>query len=315
LTTKLPKRVYRFRSISAMTLEALCHDQLFFASPSTFNDPLDCSPTVTADSSNAILRSVLRELMRKRLADEMADGMSRAKITRGPKADTHIKRVSSREVDLHLENVADLATDPDYGVGKEEAEQWLLMQEIERELLHQYDRGVCCFSSTYDNPLLWSHYGDQHKGICIGYGMNREPAPVLHRVLYGGNRIVSTSLIARALLEGDMPARAEVDEAMLLRKASPWRYEREWRIIDHVGLQDSCLELCDITFGLQCPEALKHMVLSALEGRETPIAFYEMRVRRDTFLLHRTKVDVDELRHYFPRTARSGMEIFGGSAD
>jgi hypothetical protein len=28
--------------------------------------------------------------------------------------------------------------------------------------------GVLCFSQDWQNPLLWSHYGDKHKGICLG---------------------------------------------------------------------------------------------------------------------------------------------------
>lgn len=30
------------------------------------------------------------------------------------------------------------------------------------------NRGVLCFSRGWHNPLLWSHYGDKHRGICLG---------------------------------------------------------------------------------------------------------------------------------------------------
>lgn len=29
--------------------------------------------------------------------------------------------------------------------------------------------GVTCFSKSYSNTLLWSHYGDKHKGVCLGF--------------------------------------------------------------------------------------------------------------------------------------------------
>jgi len=29
--------------------------------------------------------------------------------------------------------------------------------------------GVMCFSSTWKNPVMWSHYADQHRGICLGF--------------------------------------------------------------------------------------------------------------------------------------------------
>jgi len=28
--------------------------------------------------------------------------------------------------------------------------------------------GVTCFSEEYDNALMWSHYADKHRGVCIG---------------------------------------------------------------------------------------------------------------------------------------------------
>src|SRR2546429_474927 len=28
--------------------------------------------------------------------------------------------------------------------------------------------GVLCFSRDWQNAMLWSHYGDKHKGICLG---------------------------------------------------------------------------------------------------------------------------------------------------
>lgn len=38
---QLPDRIYKYRSFSNRTIEMLVEDQLFYADPSTFNDPLD----------------------------------------------------------------------------------------------------------------------------------------------------------------------------------------------------------------------------------------------------------------------------------
>ena len=29
--------------------------------------------------------------------------------------------------------------------------------------------GVLCFSRSWHNPVLWSHYSDKHRGICLGF--------------------------------------------------------------------------------------------------------------------------------------------------
>ena len=34
--------------------------------------------------------------------------------------------------------------------------------------------GVLCFSKTWRNPVLWSHYADKHKGMCLGFEVAEE---------------------------------------------------------------------------------------------------------------------------------------------
>src|SRR5580700_1933129 len=31
--------------------------------------------------------------------------------------------------------------------------------------------GALCFSRSWSNILMWSHYGDRHKGICLGFDL------------------------------------------------------------------------------------------------------------------------------------------------
>jgi hypothetical protein len=33
---------------------------------------------------------------------------------------------------------------------------------------------MLCFSRTSSNILMWSHYGDNHKGICLGFDVPDE---------------------------------------------------------------------------------------------------------------------------------------------
>lgn len=32
-----------------------------------------------------------------------------------------------------------------------------------------YDSGICCFSEVNNNILLWAHYADSHKGLCLKF--------------------------------------------------------------------------------------------------------------------------------------------------
>lgn len=35
------------------------------------------------------------------------------------------------------------------------------------------DIGMCSFSEVYDHELMWAHYADQFKGMCISYSLRK----------------------------------------------------------------------------------------------------------------------------------------------
>lgn len=307
-----PEKVYRYRSFSNLTIDSLCMDQLYFANPNSFNDPMDCQPTIQSDSTNEELSAILTVLVKNRVEAETLASLSSAKVSDEGSKD-YAKNLGANTAQDELARIAYYATNPDYeeqGINRQQAQNWLLRCEIQRELLNKYRKGVCCFSSTYDNSLLWSHYGDQHQGLCIGYNLDRNPKPVLQKVIYNDNRILHTSLIAKAILDKDPAAQKQLDDSVLLRKATPWEYEDEWRLFDKIGLNESPLAMIDITFGLRCPGSIIHTVVNALRGRESGINFYQMRQTNGSYKLCREQID-GEISAYFPRVAQSGIEIFG----
>ncbi len=312
MSLEQPEKIYRYRSFSKYTVDSLCMDQLYFANPNSFNDPMDCQPTIESDSDNIELRAILSELIKNRVEAETLSTLKSAKINI-QNSNKYASDLATKNVNDELARISYYATNPEYeeqGTSTEEAENWLLLCEIRREILNKYNKGVCCFSSTYKSSLLWSHYGEQHQGLCIGYSLNRNPVPRLHKVIYNDDRVLNTSLIALATLGSDSNAKKQLDDCVLLRKATPWKYEDEWRIFDSVGLNDSPLAMTDITFGLRCPSSIVHTVINALKDRDDGIEFYQMRQISGSYKLRREPVDGEES-SYFPRTARSGIEIFG----
>lgn len=311
MTAEIPEIIYRYQPFNALSLDALCHDQLYFSDPSNFNDPLDCKPSVECDSDKKTLQMVLAALIERRVTDEVLGSLKAGKVD-GVKAVSHAQRQGQQEGGNEIRNIAYHATNPDYEVGVEEAECMLLTYGIQAELLKQNNRGVCCFSEEHNNPLLWSHYGDQHNGFCVGYSSNRNPKPVTNKVMYGGVRTVKTSLVAQAVLNHDAEAQKILDGNVLLRKAKPWDYEKEWRIFGNVGLRDSSLKLEEVIFGLRCSSSVMHSVIEALKPRD--INFYRIYSAGDSFDLKRTD-EIGEMCAYLPRTSYSGVEMFGSIND
>lgn len=58
------------------------------------------------------------------------------------------------------------------------------------------------------------------------YSVPGSAATNLHKITYGGSRLIEASTVA-AMLDGDDDARRQVDEAVLTRKAIDWRYEHD----------------------------------------------------------------------------------------
>ena len=309
-----PTTFYKYRAFNTSTLNSLCHDTLHFSQPGTFNDPLDCSLSLDCDSSLGELRDLFALLFRKRVLRDVLEALKKAGF-RGESADEHADKQTMRMVEDELENIDYHATNPEHSGTKDEIKAWLLTQAIDGELRRHYERGVCCFSKSYSSPVLWSHYGDQHQGLCIGYGTDRVPKPQLQKVVYGKSRDIKTSTLVQAFIHDDCEVRNELDRKILLRKAKEWGYEREWRLIGPQGLQESPLLLKEITFGLRCPVAIQHAIVSSLSSRQKTVKFYEIYPVHGRYVLRRRTLELDELSVSLPHTAASGIEIFGIDTD
>ena len=77
---------------------------------------------------------------------------------------------------------------------------------------NEYDShtGLLCFSMNWTNPVLWSHYGAKHRGICLGFDV---PRILVERVKYEDQRIL------RSFGSGD-PRQLDTELQGLLRSQS-----------------------------------------------------------------------------------------------
>lgn len=116
--------------------------------------------------------------------------------------------------------------------------------------------GLLCFSSDWKNPVLWSHYGDKHRGICLGFNVERSR---VEEVLYEDKRILE------GLSGVSAPDQLKENLQALLRrtKFSSWSYEEEQRVF--VPLSDAKklgnlhfypfgpdLQLAEVILGQRC---------------------------------------------------------------
>lgn len=162
------------------------------------------------------------------------------------------------------------------------------MLEIERIQGEVY---VKSFSCKKNNNLMWSHYGDSHKGICIGYDFSLAPHDVinhLYPVQYSDVRF--TSKYSRNIAAHPF---------LYLRKSKCWAYEKEFRLLykknelphENYNIHLNCIT--EIQFGLRTPECIKNRITNFMRDKNMQyrcskqIKLFETKLKDKSFELER----------------------------
>ena len=85
--------------------------------------------------------------------------------------------------------------------------------------------GVICLSDKNDDLLMWAHYADHHRGLCIGFDFSQFAIPIeIHPVNYSDDRPeLDTDSCFLGLQQVDNARR------VVYTKSSHWQYECEFR--------------------------------------------------------------------------------------
>ena len=159
--------------------------------------------------------------------------------------------------------------------------------------------GVTCFSESDESLLMWAHYANDHRGICVEYDLleiNKQlkftPVPII----YSKERVCFSVL---------NPETIEKDSiALFLRsittKSKEWDYEHEWRIVrDHAACGDrwdsenqgALLDMIcpsSITLGCAAEEKTENKLKAYCQEKRIPL--YKM--QKDEFQYRLNKVAI-----------------------
>ena len=199
---EVPEVFYKYRSSegdSALFLRnQIERDELYFAAPYTFNDPFDCKPHFSFKGSEDSIKKFYYQALKKH-----DPSLNRADRRREAKVSTKSIRRTN-------------------GAGEAEARtKSYYFNKIQREI------GAYCLTTVPDSILMWSHYANNHKGVCLEYcGLNEFFAEA-QKVIYSEERpIINAFSNEDSLLMADRA---------LLTKSDIWKYEDEWRIIAYTN--------------------------------------------------------------------------------
>lgn len=177
--------------------------------------------------------------------------------------------------------------------GGEQREKLLKIKDNLSSLLGVVERdikkiGIWSCSLELENPLMWAHYGDEHRGICLAYDLPN--SFIDHRlgevigvspVDYEDNPIVNwflnntNPLSAKSIDDFATP----LIEKLLTSKEKCWEYEKEGRVISRApGIKEiGKPALRQVCFGLRTPESDRELVRKVLDshGYDVPVCEIE----------------------------------------
>ncbi|SDT38809.1 Protein of unknown function [Mucilaginibacter mallensis] len=250
---KYPRLVYKYRSWNDENhRNILLKNQLFLASPKDFNDPFDCRIPI-----NYLLLNTPDKI--SQYATEYTIRQFDRLTELGVNLEDHIKFIEDR-----LSNeISEIQQENEYRHFKEQDERY----------------GVLSLSKKWDNILMWSHYGDFHKGFCIG--LWEEKLRNSKFVGKGGPVIYNDN--------DDYPEISPLNEQNNLEKSfiethyksKDWHYEEEYRLTrlfypNYPNLSDRIIEVGDdffaeIILGIQIPKEHKEEIMIIAKNKSIPV--------------------------------------------
>lgn len=113
----------------------------------------------------------------------------------------------------------------------------MVVNSTEHTVQHITGLRILCLTNSRNMKLMWSHYADSHKGLCLAV---KVPADLVYPVCYTGQRLFTTSNIdtlmkncknnAKKNLRKSYDGLSYIHKAALI-KDKKWAYEKEYRIV------------------------------------------------------------------------------------
>ena len=221
LSPQLPERLYKYRDIDK-GYNILAKKQIWFSKPKQFNDPFDCSIQIRFDLMTKEEFDNHGIALIKRLRPDLTE----------PQAGEIIKQMRNE--------------------GK--ARPYTMIDKFNNQQLEHLQENVRVFSLSKinNNILLWSHYGNCHTGVCIGFN-----SEMLYKSTGAGvGRVEYLNHYPELKPSGIGNLKDLI--VQVCSKPPDWAYEQEFRFIyweprDNFAISPLAIE--DITFGCRVTQA------------------------------------------------------------
>ncbi|MCK4447973.1 MAG: DUF2971 domain-containing protein [Candidatus Marinimicrobia bacterium] len=181
---QLPKFVYRMVKINQHLYDGINNSEIWFSNPTDFNDPFDCDININMKGTN---QKEIQEYFQKYLSKSITN------------REKHLVQNLNQITILEFENLINI---------------------VSKRIINR--KGVACFLSSKRNLLMWSHYADSHKGVCLKFSIKED--------------LDFFSPAKKVNYENDYPKynylqqRNDFVKYMFFTKSKDWEYEGEVRV-------------------------------------------------------------------------------------
>ncbi len=180
-------RLFHYQQFNADWLRTtLLEEKIWFSNPAAFNDPWDCRPFFYLPDEN---ESDLKERYVEWFCARSADM---------PEEERALKAKGLREDPAYLKRVVEKFSQ--------------LMTTAIREQYRVY-----CLSTKSDSTLMWSHYANDHRGVCLEFRCD--------------NEVFSSAMKMNYTDEYPLFDFASDPLLPLITKSRAWGYEDEYRVV------------------------------------------------------------------------------------
>ena len=210
-TIHFPSTFFKYRRLDEYTLKSLEQNELWLTEIHKLNDPFECSMLLDHDACLRLTykSDEFRTNFKKKHGFGISDAEMEKIINSDDPDDTYRKFCASKGL---------VPT-------RTAAEQKDLVMARWEEIRNDTNKNirVCCFSERKDSILMWSHYANQHQGVCVEYDFSEaNEIRYLIQPAYYSNEVFQL---------GTMDDLTSTNHLMSsLYKAKDWAYEAEWRL-------------------------------------------------------------------------------------
>ena len=215
--------------------------------PRDFNDPFDCDIKIEEKDINRAISTIQEYVFIQEGLNTMANNPG--KISKYCKL---IKPLLEQEQALNSANKYYKSNPGIVSISNSTFNKAYKYKRIEKTVVFQQFKNtiiksiyelrdkslIGCFSKRSDSILMWSHYADKHKGVCIEF---ERPNEGFIDVKYSNKRVSFDIDYAVRLTLGHIMAKEDVDKndeekvekllAPYFTKFSDWQYEEEVRCV------------------------------------------------------------------------------------